>query len=239
MRWKVRITGDESGLEELVKSFDDDPKVFEEEGNHYIWSSSFEDADDVDEIREISEDLVRVIRNFGKRDSIKVGNLEASHVNEILEDGTTNTYVKAETAVATVSTTAAAVVTDEKGIVEEYLPADRTYEWTQLASEDQKLLELAKLLDNGDHWVNLYRIYEFIQANIKDDDNIVDQGWWSESEKDIFKRTANSREAIGDDARHGQDRIPAPEEPMSHSEAKRLVDTLIDHWLHHRKNISE
>lgn len=127
--------------------------------------------------------------------------------------------------------------TDEDGNKEVHQPADRTYELTQLAAKDDKVRELVGLLDKGDDWVNLYRIYEFIQANIDGDENIVDRGWWSSNEKDRFKQTANSRDAIGDDARHGQERIPAPDNPMNYSEAKTLVDSLIRNWLEHRNSV--
>lgn len=235
MRWEVRLLGDESGLEELSKSFNDDPKVVEKEEEYVLLSSRFEGKDDVDMIREISEDIVRVIRAYGERDSINVGDLEASHVYKISDDGSKHVYVQAETATMTMSASATVTVDSEDGEEETIHPADRTYEWTKLAMDDEKVLDLAELLDKGESWVNLYRIYEFIQANIQDEDNILARGWWSESEKKSFKRTANSRDAIGDNARHGQDRIPAPDDPMTHAEAKRLIDTLVDHWLHHRK----
>jgi len=120
--------------------------------------------------------------------------------------------------------------------VKSYPPrAESTYEYTQLALEDDKVQELIELRDNGDSWANLYRIYEYIQANVETDDNIIEQGWWSESEKGLFKRTANSSEAIGYEARHGDDRVPAPSDSMDHAEAKSLIDSLINDWLRHRE----
>lgn len=240
MRWKVRLDGAESGLQDLEESFDDDPKIVAEDDHYYIRSQEFEDLNDSDEIRKTATNFVRYIRNFGKRDSLHVSDLESSHVVEEREDGTVHTYVRAETATIGIAATAARGVTEgENGKEEVFLPADRTEEWTQLALQDEKVGNLANLLDRGDDWVNLYRIYEFIQDNIKSEKNTVDQDWWSESEKDRFKQTANSRDAIGDDARHANDRIPAPTNPMTQAEAKRQIDTLVDHWLQHRKQISE
>lgn len=85
--------------------------------------------------------------------------------------------------------------------------------------------------------MNLYRIYEYIQDNIESEQNIVDQGWWSKSEKSLFKHTANSPEAIGHEARHGSPRESAPPDPMDHAEAKSLIDNLINNWLDHRKEV--
>lgn len=239
-RWKVRLDGSESGLQDLEESFDDDPQIVSEDDNYYIRSQDFEELDDPDEIRKRATDFVKYIRNFGKRDSLRVSDLEASHVVKEREDGTERVYVQAETATVGVAASRATVVTEgEGGDAEVFLPADRTEEWTQLAIRDERVGDLANLLDRGDDWVNLYRIYEFIQDNIESEDNIVDQGWWSESEKDRFKQTANSRDAIGDDARHANNSIPAPANPMTKAEAKRQIDTLVDHWLQHRKQVAE
>jgi len=238
MKWKVRLTGNERGLKTLTESFTDDPEVFEDDDNFFLWSSQFEDLEDADEVRDTAEEIVRTIRNLGVKDSLRTEELQASHVHEINEDGTEHISVRAEG--GTVKVRAGPVritTTDEDGNEEVHRPADRTYELTQLAAEDDKVRELVGLLDNGDDWVNLYRIYEYIQANIDGDENIVDRSWWSSNEKDRFKQTANSRDAIGDDARHGQERIPAPADPMNYSDTKALVDSLIQNWLEHRKEL--
>lgn len=236
MRWKVRIDGDEQGLEDLSKSFNDDSEIFEEDDVYFLWSSDFSDLDDAHDVNEVAQNIVRTVRNFGKRDSLWVEELESGTIHEINNDGTEHVTVIAEAEVVTVRSRATvATVSGESG-EETYQPADRTYEWTRLALEDEKVAELVELLDRGDNWVNLYRIYEFIQDNIDGDDNIVARGWWSQSEKDLFKQTANSRNAIGDDARHARENYTAPENPMTQAEAKRMIETLIDHWLRHRSS---
>lgn len=238
MRWKVRLKGNGRGLRDLEESFDNDPKVFEEEG-YFLWSSQFQKVEESGEIREIAEDIVRAIRNFGERDSLRVEKLQVDHIIEILDDGSELTHIMAEPTTVKVTTGRARITSpEEDGVVQTFLPADRTYEWTQLALKDEKVSELVDLVDKGYDWVNLYRIYDFIQDNIDSEDNIVSQGWWSESKKNLFKHTANSREAIGDEARHGNSGS-GPADPMTLAEAKRLVDTLIDHWLRHRKQVIE
>lgn len=239
MRWEVKLQGNESGLEELAQSFSEEPKIVQREADdeYVLLSSQFRGVEDVEEIREISNNIVRAIRAYGKRDSLKIEDLEAGGVMKISDDGTKHHFVSATSTVAMTSSATASVVSED-GEVETFHPADRTYQWTQLALEDEKVSELAELLDKGDSWVNLYRIYEYIQDNIQDESNIVAQGWWSESEKNSFKRTANSRDALGNDARHGKDQVPAPEDPMTHAEATRLVETLVDRWLHHRESFN-
>jgi hypothetical protein len=232
MRWKVQLEGRQKGLEQLSESFDEDPRIFEEDEEYYLWSSQFKQLDESDEVKDVGENIVRTVRHLGELDSIRVGDLNASYVVKIQEDGS-----ERRIAHVSASVTTATAVSIRVSIDGEKLPprAESTYEYTQWALEDNKVQELIQLRDNGDRWANLYRIYEYIQANIETDNNIVEQGWWSESEKGLFKQTANSSEAIGYEARHGDDRVPAPSDPIDHAEAVLLIDGLINDWLRHRK----
>jgi hypothetical protein len=232
MRWKVQLEGQKKGLKQLSESFDKDPRIFEEDGEYYLWSSQFNQLDESGEVKDVGENIVRAVRHLGELDSLRVQDLNASYVVEIQEDGSERRIAHVSASITTASAVSARVSIDG----EELPPkAESTYEYTQLALEDDKVQELIELRDNGDRWANLYRIYEYIQANIETDDNIVEQGWWSKSEKDLFKQTANSAEAIGYEARHGDDRVPAPSDPIDHAEAVSLVDNLINDWLRHKK----
>lgn len=234
MRWRIHLDGDTQGLQRLSEQFDDDPHIFREDDGYLLWSSRFEELGDPGEIRDIGKTIAQAIRNFGEFDSLPVQNLEASGVDEIRDDGSKHAYRQATvTATAAVSATARAVTNDG-----EHQPrAESTYEHTKLALQDDTVYELTELRDNGEHWVNLYRIYEFIQDNIEGEDNIVDRGWWSNSEKSRFKRTANSPDAIGHEARHAQQRYSAPPSPMEHENAKSLINELIKQWLQHRTQL--
>jgi hypothetical protein len=236
MRWKVQLEGQENGLEQLSESFDEDPRIFEEDGEYYLWSPQFEQLDESSEVKDVSENIVRTVRHLGELDSVRVEDLETACVVEIQEDGSERKIVHLSAAVAATTAVSARVSIDG----EELSPrAESTYKYTQLALKDDEVQKLIELRDNGDRWANLYRIYEYIQAHIEVEDNIVEQGWWSESEKDLFKQTANSPEAIGYEARHGDSRVPAPSDPMDHAEAKSLIDSLINDWLRHRKEVLE
>lgn len=234
MRWKVQLGGREKGLEQLAESFNEDPKIFGEDGEYYLWSSKFEQLDESSEVKDVGEKIIRTVRHLGELDSLRIDDLDTSCVVEIQEDGSERKIIHASAAVATSTAVSAQISVDG----EELPPrAESTYEYTQLALNDDKVQELIELRDNGDHWVNLYRIYEFIQDNIEDGENTVEKGWWSNTEKSLFKHTAQSPEAIGHEARHGK-HIDPPSNPMDHSKAKALIDGLVDHWLRHRREIS-
>lgn len=242
MKWKVRLSGDETGLTDLCDSFDSDPKVFEEDEKHFIWTSQFKEAESPRDVQEIAEDLVQIIRNLGERDSLWVSELEASHVHQILCDGSEHVHAFDEGEITVARARTSVAPTSIDGVETEgniHHRADRTYKRTQLALSDPKVRELISLLEKGNSWVNLYRIYEFIQDNTGGCKNTVERGWWTSSQKELFKRTANNRDAIGNDARHAKSNDPGPDDPMKSQEAKQIIGQLVDYWLQHRAQLAE
>ena len=100
--------------------------------------------------------------------------------------------------------------------------------WRKLAEEDEIVKNVFRQITDFEHnWINLYKVYEIVN---KDAGKKKIQQWTKDKIGD-FKRTANSQKAIGDDARHGVDDNDPPKEPMSLSEAKALIMTLLQKWL--------
>lgn len=54
-------------------------------------------------------------------------------------------------------------------------------------------------------------------------------GWWTRSERENFKATANSAEALGVAARHGTGGVSEPR--MSFTEAAWYIRRVTAHWL--------
>jgi len=79
------------------------------------------------------------------------------------------------------------------------------------------------------NWVNLFKVYEIIKDDIGD---IKKKNYDGISNKEIsrFTGTAQSRSALGDDARHAAKRY-FMKNPMELDEAKKLIKNIIDKWL--------
>jgi len=60
---------------------------------------------------------------------------------------------------------------------------------------------------------------------------MYERGWISREEANLFTWTANSPDAVGEQARHGHQRNDPPPSPMREDEARTLVLTLIREWL--------
>ncbi len=105
--------------------------------------------------------------------------------------------------------------------------------WMKLAEEDKIVKDVFRQFREFDHnWINLYKIYEIVEKDAGKINKIhrIEQ-WITKKKIRDFKQTANSKRAIGDDARHGVDDNDPPKEPMSLSEADALIRNLLKQWL--------
>ncbi|MBD0310580.1 MAG: hypothetical protein ICV80_21520, partial [Microcoleus sp. T1-bin1] len=101
--------------------------------------------------------------------------------------------------------------------------------WRKLAEEDEIVKNVFRQITEFEpNWINLYKVYEIVK---KDAGKKKIEQWIIKDKIRQFKHTANSQSAIGDDARHGVDHNDPPKEPMSLSEAKALIMTLLQKWL--------
>lgn len=190
-------------------------------------------------VREKGADTVGLIRALAEFHSVPVGNLDTSPVVEIRDDGSEQIIEQ-----FSVDTVDAVGVTDRVSHSGEKSPskAQSTYEYTQLALTDDRVLGLLELRGEGKHWVNLYRIYGHIRSNVESGD-IADEDWWDKTEARRFTTTANDPAAIGHEARHaGGDTVSVEDTAaagMSHTEARSWINTITAHWLEHRAAIHE
>lgn len=92
------------------------------------------------------------------------------------------------------------------------------------------LIELMLVGDTQSDWGAAYSALEAIEHDLQD--RSIDGralGWWTRRERDDFRATANSAEALGVWARHGSGGIPDPR--MSYSDASWYVRRVAAYWL--------
>jgi hypothetical protein len=101
------------------------------------------------------------------------------------------------------------------------LPAGPVVEAALKADRSKAVEEVLRLRSAPDLlWPDLYRILEVIQ----EDGGPIRA---SKAEVTRFKRTANSKSASGDLARHGRERTDPPSSPMKVHEAREFIDRII------------
>lgn len=100
---------------------------------------------------------------------------------------------------------------------------------TKLMEHSKELENVMLLVNRPDFksWGTLYKIYEIIDHSA----GIKKQGWITDKNRNLFKRTSNHPAVSGADARHGFQREQPPENPMTNTEAVILINNLIDQWI--------
>jgi hypothetical protein len=80
-------------------------------------------------------------------------------------------------------------------------------------------------------WSELYLLFELVQADVGN--QMVDRGWISRADADLFTHTANSYSTLRSDGRHGKDRGEPPAQPMLNGVAAKVICGLVLAWLRH------
>jgi hypothetical protein len=199
---------------ELEESDDEDNNQF------VLTSEKFSDASDSDEAYEIARGVAQRLSGIAR---IYLGaevspEIKVAHVMRIDEDGE-KTFAKALA---------------EPVQIRAFTSKPDLNAWVKLADDHEEVEEAFGLIQKGFSWRNLYAIYEFIQDDIGG--SISDEGWVSEDKIDRFTATANSRELIGDEARHGNYGEANHSDPMSHGEAVSLIENIVKKWLNSKSD---
>ena len=137
------------------------------------------------------------------------------------------------TATVKISATAVAMVIDSTGKERIIRPTDQIPSWFGKTIASPTLTKAVRLYESqGATWPGLYKVYEAIREAAGDPSslNVV-----SKRELKRFTQTANSYEAIGDDARHAKPGTP-PHRPMTLGEARNIIGALLTAYLSKSSN---
>jgi hypothetical protein len=232
VEWFVRITGENFDLEKLSKSLNSPELCVIQEGPDFsLKSADFNSLKDADDVRNRAIEILSLINGAARLALGMRKPLAVDCVVKVNDDGAPQFFVRCSSGISLrVSASMSVVAADGTVRDQEESPqADPIPNWIVIAQRDTNVAKVLRLFGAGNHgWVSLYRIYEVI---VNDVGNIAEKGWATKNEIIRFKQTANSPDAIGDDARHGKE-IPPPPNPMLSSEAKSFVETIIYKWLH-------
>ncbi len=101
-----------------------------------------------------------------------------------------------------------------------------------LAQRDESVAKVLRIYHASQHpWKDLYPIYKIIKYDLGDQFDDLSRTWVSGHQLTRFKRTANHPEAAGDGARHGVNAEEPPGNPMTASEGREFIETLMNRWL--------
>ena len=239
MKWKIQLVGDDFDLKELEKSFSNSSNysITKENDGYYLSSSEFDSCKEIEEIKNKLRNILDVLN--GAKILAIGGNkpLECGSIVKEKSNGTREIFVELSDTF-TLRDSVSIIMKDSAGkIIDEVHPADEVPKWLTYGLRDEKLKRALRIYGKERHtWVGLYKIYEIVEDALGEMQNLIEQGWASKSSIRRFKHTANSPDVIGDGARHGKQITNGPKKPMSISEARSLIETLLIRWLNSNEN---
>lgn len=233
MEWSVLLEGDAADLASLAESLKGPDIIVAQEGGAYVLRSSrIEPTDDHRAVRIKAEEILLWL-NGGCRLALESRRaITACAARRLRADGTSETFAFTQAVRMRVRAGTVGFTLTRRGSTEEWHPADPVREWCRLASGDPAVSKVLRVLGVRPlDWANLYKVLEVIKRDVGGWNGIAGKGWHSQGWVDKFKRTANSEQAIGDDARHGVPVGEPPSQPMTISEARAGVKAIIHAWL--------
>lgn len=234
MKWEIELTGDPADLALLSKATSGGQTTISrrEDDVYVLRSSKLDECGDIEVARTLAKKIVITLSAYSR---LKWNGQESIGVGtgiEFRDDGVRSLFLKAEPARARCRGFLASLsVTRRDGTVEHDGPSDTVQDWLSVAERDSRVAKVLRLRDTKDlGWVELYRIYEVVE-DAEGKSRITSSGWINNSQVRLFKHTANSVQACGDQARHGKEHTDPPENPMTLPEAKNLIDSLVRSWI--------
>ena len=231
MEWRVQLSGDESDLEELSKSLNSDStRIFKDKGSYVLCSSAFHGMMEAQVIKDKAENILSYINGCSRLIEDFQQPIIISGIQSLSENGRRNQYIFPESVAIEVRMGRPTVSVNGK--VEESYTYEELSNYIPLAIQDQNVaLVLYYLSTESNEIATLYKIYEIIDDDVGGERSIQNNGWTSRNQLERFRRTANSPDAIKDNARHGVQKYSPPKNPMSLDEARYLILHLVRCWL--------
>lgn len=231
MEWRVKLSGEDSDLEELSKSFNSEKlRIWQDEGNYILNSSDFHGIAEADIVLKKSEEILTFINAGSKVIQNLQKPINVSGIESLDENAKRTQYIFPKSIHLTTGVSRPSLLRDGK--VEETCIYKELPNFVLLATQDKNVAAVLNYLSAGDNEIaTLYKVYETIDSDVGGEKRIRDNGWASRNQIELFRRTANSPNAMGDKARHGVQKYQPPKNPMSLSEAKSFILHLVKCWV--------
>lgn len=230
--WKAELKGDKFDLEDLPSQFSSpDVTVCEEEGKYYLKSEEFNSLEDATAVRAVATELGDLINGTMMVHNSKFRPIELEdRFIQVDEDGKQLSSIVFAAASVGIRTKASAVALRTGEAEEPPKGPSEAERHLSVARKNTTVADALRFYRKQD-WYSLYKAYEIIQEDVGGKHFIVQNGWATKGRVDCFTQTAQSRDALGDDARHAGSKYPPPKKPMLLSEARALLRSMLQSWI--------
>ena len=228
--WLIELVGNKKSLNFLSKYVDtNEISIVEEQAKTYLKVTNLEDGEDSTPLGSLKnaeniehlKNLIEIVNGATTFFWPNFKKITFGDMIKVKDDGTHLTY----RTLPLVFLRDFTLYSFEKG-------SQTLNKWISLSKNNPlvyKVFYLYSIL--GQSWSGLYMVLEVIVDDLGNWDAIVNQGWISKTELDLFKRTANSYGAVGHSARHASTKKIPPKKPINILEARKLVENIVKQWL--------
>ena len=248
-RWLVKLAGNESDLDALVKlNTEPDFRVTNKDEAYYLTCVEFDQMQEAAEVYAATKDaLLPDINGLMQLRNADSQSVSVDCVVQQNADGsqTTARYLFGTARiVASAGLTAEAVVIGPDGTV---VPSPEPANFQARRKLARKHAEVRQALaywfacdaTAPDFWVNAYKVFEVIRGDIaggrgkgQGTEEMKRRGWAMQDEIRSFKESANNHAISGDKARHASTQPLEPGiAPLHEGEALALIKRMLECWL--------
>lgn len=230
--WMVEIEAEEFDLRRLLNlNYLPNISIRTEGDRHYLRSDEFDGCTEAAEVVYKGANILNVINGIAQLEVQDWCYVKFRGVARDEPDGSRTQFLFAKS-VGESRMSADAVVIKADGTIDTSREPSFLEKAFAVAGRDARVEKAMRIYGTREHnWVNLYIIYEIIESDVGGRQTLVNSGWSSDARIRNFKHTANSVGAVGDEARHGKELNTPPAKPMSLSEAKEFIATLLKEWV--------
>jgi len=211
----VKLKGASFELEELHATFSFPfATIVHRDGSYFLQSAAFKEFQNSSEVLKEARKLVEIVNGAAKLYFDHYGGVEvANSIIGLDEHGSSHRFSFG--------------FGTGRRVNESYEDTGVIGLWLAKAEHERHVADALRFFA-VQSWVDLYKVYEFIRDDAGD---VVKRGWATKGKLSRFTQTAQSRDSIGDAARHASKKFKAHAAPMSLTEARDLVKSLLLHWL--------
>jgi hypothetical protein len=230
--WRVQLQGEQFDLQELKEILlGHDPCIIEEGSKFYLTSKAWDKLQEPREVHSQAKDFIQLLENAAYIHFRDTAPLTIGNIVRIDDDGRKHDILIADAGRLTlrgVRLKATAIVGGPKPI--ESRAEHQVIKVLRASTKNPVVADALRFLRKGD-WVNLYKTYEIVQDEVHGKEKIIRRGWLTSQSISRFRQMAQSRQALGDDARHASRKFIPPKKPMSIHEARAIIGDLLLTWI--------